>query len=506
MKIPKLQTAFQPLVLRSSASGLPLKSEWQLYKEQKDAAEEQEYRADKYAQAKRQTKDEWRKERQAKAQHQQRMARNVVRPAQKTNAAVNAVNQYVREFKYNLQNGRAPRWYHTYPLIALGAATGAGFVSAPVTTAATMAGGYVGDKVVNTGMKLATGKSWAENVHDKTGLDMEPAAMTNPGMWIGGAAPFATRGSRTLLSAGDQIAKDAAKDVVHYGPVAILKNPEGWYRPYVDQVRNGWQGWKDAKELLPDQSKETFKGFRSGKPIEEIERFDFEGRPLSEYTTSNPQHHDILSRDGSNFYYRTDSEGIPIWGVTQNSNEPNTFMFHISGNKHIKLGRADKLDIHKAAESLPKGSYISDLPEENLVTGQIGMNFARQDGRIPTLGEMIKASKMKSELLEPYPIKGLEAEGVHETPLSSSSMWELLSRGTNPKRSWELRYANGYMPYFNSQGLHSQLHPNQFIFEPLQQRLKLATDFVNKFPGARKPFIGLDGKLKISIPLNKKAN
>lgn len=83
MKIPKLQTAFQPLVLRSSASGLPIKSEWQLYKEQKDAAEEQEYRADKYAQAKGQTKDEWRKERQAKAQHQQRMARNVVRPAEK---------------------------------------------------------------------------------------------------------------------------------------------------------------------------------------------------------------------------------------------------------------------------------------------------------------------------------------------------------------------------------------------------------------------------------------
>lgn len=53
--------------MRSSASGLPIKSEWQLYKEQKDAAEEQEYRADKYAQAKGQTKDEWRKERQAKA-------------------------------------------------------------------------------------------------------------------------------------------------------------------------------------------------------------------------------------------------------------------------------------------------------------------------------------------------------------------------------------------------------------------------------------------------------
>ena len=153
-----------------------------------------------------------------------------------------------------------------------------------------------------------------------------------------------------------------------------------------------------------------------------------------------------------NFYYRTDSEGIPIWGVTQNGNEPNTFMFHIAGNKQFKLGRADKLDIHKAAEALPKGSYISDLPEENLVTGQIGMNFARQNGRTPTLGEMIKASKMKSEVVEPTPMRVYN--NVHETPLSSSSMSELLSRGTNPKRPWELRYANGYMTHFNSQGLH----------------------------------------------------
>ena len=72
------------------------------------------------------------------------MTRSAIRPAEKTNSAVNAVNQYTREFKYNLQNGRAPRWYHTYPLAALGAATGAGFASAPVATAATMAGGAVG--------------------------------------------------------------------------------------------------------------------------------------------------------------------------------------------------------------------------------------------------------------------------------------------------------------------------------------------------------------------------
>lgn len=87
---------------------------------------------------------------------------------------------------------------------------------------------------------------------DKTGLAPEAAEMTNPGMWAGGGLPFAFRGSRTLLSAGDQIVKDAAKDVLHYGPIAVMRNPQGWYRPYVDQVKNGWQGWEDAKTILPD--------------------------------------------------------------------------------------------------------------------------------------------------------------------------------------------------------------------------------------------------------------
>ena len=123
-------------------------------------------------------------------------------------------------------------------------------------------------------------------------------------------------------------------------------------------------------------------------------------------------------------------------------------------------------------------------------------------GLVPEAAEMTKVSKMKSEIVEPTFMRGFD--GISETPLSSSSMSELLSRGTSSKRPWELRYANGYMTHFNSQGLHPQLHPNNFLFEPLLQRLILATDFVNKFPGARKPFIGLDGKLKISIPLNKK--
>ena len=66
-------------------------------------------------------------------------------------------------------------------------ATGVGaLTSAPVTFLATTAGGYAGSKAVDTGMQLATGKSWAENMSNWTGLDKEPAEITNPGLWVGG--------------------------------------------------------------------------------------------------------------------------------------------------------------------------------------------------------------------------------------------------------------------------------------------------------------------------------
>jgi hypothetical protein len=109
-----------------------------------------------------------------------------VKPAENVSAPVNAVNQYFRRLNYDLANNKVPSGWYTLPAIGL-AATGIGAaMSAPVATTATMAGGWLGDKVVNKGMKFATGKSWAENMHDWTGLDKEPAEITNPGMWIGG--------------------------------------------------------------------------------------------------------------------------------------------------------------------------------------------------------------------------------------------------------------------------------------------------------------------------------
>lgn len=148
----------------------------------------------------------------------------------------------------------------------------------PITSAASMAGGTVGGKAVDTGMKFATGKTWAQYVHDTTGMNENLAELSNFGIWGGGLFPFATKASRLFLSTGDQIAREVAgdvyqhgptaissllsagsqilgnatKDVIHYGPVAVIRNREGWFRPYVDQVRNGYQGWKDAQTVIPD--------------------------------------------------------------------------------------------------------------------------------------------------------------------------------------------------------------------------------------------------------------
>ena len=104
----------------------------------------------------------------------------------------------------------------------------------------------MGGKAVDKASQAYNGKTWAQNVNNLTGLSENLSEWTNPGTWVGWGAPFASRASRTLLSAGDQIVKNAAKDVAKYGISAVAKNPKGWYRPYVDQVKNGWQGWKDV--------------------------------------------------------------------------------------------------------------------------------------------------------------------------------------------------------------------------------------------------------------------
>ncbi|MBQ9286674.1 MAG: hypothetical protein IJ209_10415 [Bacteroidaceae bacterium] len=193
-------------------------------------------------------------------------------------------------------------------------------------------GATVGSKTVNAGTKFATGKTWANWVSDKIGLDKDAAEMTNPGMLTGGAIPFMTRGSRTLFSAGDQIVKDAAKDVFQYGPTTVAKNPRGWVRPYVDQVKNGWQGWRDMRlaqrngAIQTDVNQPYFESF-----AKKLGKFDG-SYPVGDNKTAEfydyPEYNEGI---GNGIYARFKRDDTPLFGVTQETEMPNTYLFHIGG-------------------------------------------------------------------------------------------------------------------------------------------------------------------------------
>lgn len=120
-----------------------------------------------------------------------------INEGENTHPVINAINQYAREFKYDLKNNKVPSGKYTYPAVFV-AGTGLGALfQAPTATIASGIGGTVGDLVWNQGTKAITGKSWEDKVHDWTGLDKNPAALTNPGAWIGsvygGVLPYKAR-------------------------------------------------------------------------------------------------------------------------------------------------------------------------------------------------------------------------------------------------------------------------------------------------------------------------
>lgn len=175
-KIPKLQTAFQPLYPQSK---------WTTEYRQRQKEEDEQYNRDMnspYFQTHpKPTKSQWKAQRQQVAGRQ-----GTVTKTEDVSAPVRAINNYFRELNYNTQNGIVPRWYHGYPLAMLATGLGQSVVTAPFATTASFIGGYTGGKAIDTGSKLTTGKSWAENVHNLTGLDIEPSEISNPGVWIGG--------------------------------------------------------------------------------------------------------------------------------------------------------------------------------------------------------------------------------------------------------------------------------------------------------------------------------
>ena len=67
------------------------------------------------------------------------------------------------------------------------AALAGSLVLNPLGTLGALAGGIVGGKAVDKASQAFTGKTWAENVVDRLGLQTPTLAeFTNPGMWVGG--------------------------------------------------------------------------------------------------------------------------------------------------------------------------------------------------------------------------------------------------------------------------------------------------------------------------------
>lgn len=106
--------------------------------------------------------------------------------ADKVSAPVRAINNYVNRAKYKIQHGEPLGGEYTLPTIGLTALGVGATTSAPFLTTGAIAGGIAGEKVIDYGTKLATGKKWAEWMSDKTGLVPEAASILHPGMLAGG--------------------------------------------------------------------------------------------------------------------------------------------------------------------------------------------------------------------------------------------------------------------------------------------------------------------------------
>ena len=183
MKVRKFQTAgIIPYALKEES--MP-EVEWTAAYREQQQREREAYERDMsqpyYKLHDKPTFEQWQQQNQIRQQNQ-----GVIRQAENVSAPVDAINQYIREFKYDMANGKIPKGKYTLPATLLASAGGAGFAAAPISFIAGGAGAEIGGKAFDFGTKLVTGKSWTDKVNDWTGLDKEAAAITNPGLIIGG--------------------------------------------------------------------------------------------------------------------------------------------------------------------------------------------------------------------------------------------------------------------------------------------------------------------------------
>ena len=251
--IPKYQIG-RPLPLARSYE-MP----WVKEARRKQMAEDKAYQEDMnqpyYKTHSKHTKQQWKQQQAKRLQNQ-----GEIKSHREVSPLVRSINNYIGEARYRAGDGTLLlKGKYTLPAIAV-ASTLPAMASAPIATATAMGSGYVGGKAVDGVSNLLTGKDWAENMQDWTGLDPVAGELTNPGVWAGGyyvpryTTNVLRRGAETAMRTSDL--QDGLDNIIQGGRTLIKdKNYErmkaiGKY--IVSGKKTGDKGYYNSLAINPE--------------------------------------------------------------------------------------------------------------------------------------------------------------------------------------------------------------------------------------------------------------
>lgn len=317
--------------------------------------------------------------------------------------------------------------------------------------------------------------------------------------------PF--QGTKTFAKIGGNM----AKDVVNYGRKAASNNLEGWLRPYQDQVANGYQGWLDTQSAVNNGNTNFWNylpNFHRSYSMQQRIPWRYAGsqeftsaygEPMVSYAFENLPLETIMYSDRATAFPRSNlnrlfTEGNVTDLMIDDINGPNIILQQSYPNTfeaHVAPGISSQFQklLMNFRRSLPSNTYLGSHTKDFPTSGQLGLNMFNETGEAPSLFKLIDNSKMtlNPTQMEPY------------SPYSYSWVMRLGNRGGN-----QVRYGNSYMRAFNGETKPGDV-PLELTKDILDMRspyfrLQTVNDFLGRFPGSRKAFIGLDNELRIPAP------
>ncbi|MBR1544180.1 MAG: hypothetical protein IJ626_04725 [Muribaculaceae bacterium] len=375
---------------------------------------------------------------------------------------------------------------------------------APFLTLSAFAGGVAGDKLGDLAVRKVSDNKynrWGELMENITNgyIRADNGQFTNPLALLGGGAGAkmahitynpvvrdvasqAVRYPIDLMRSVSDITSSMAKDIGRYG-VEIFNNPQGFYRPYVDQIKNGYQGWKDVqtREFNPYDIMSLFESrrYRGKGKLDE--------QPLALYSLSDGTGIGVGTDRGIPIVHKLDDLNCRLYTLTQDG--PNSMGFHIPNGAKLGAQRG----LVETSNKLPPDVFFGDFGDYDTQTvleqtAQWMLDFTAATGRPINLFNAIQRSKMTPSV---------NIHGVD--PLSPYSYSWIQRKTAGPWKIAEPRYANAYMEAFNNQAppdvTNNILNRDNLTQIPVTEQLEQ----VNKLLTGRKAFIGLDGKLNIPI-------